>query len=86
MACGPQVVCGELSDALLDQLSALSSEVFLPLLSNRGNAEKALPEVVARGVADGMKKFVATGGQGRAQHWGGTRAAQGPASWHVLCF
>ncbi len=55
------MVCGELSDALLDQLSALSSEVFLPLLANRSNAEKALPEVVAKSVTDGLQKFVATG-------------------------
>lgn len=63
-AYGTQVVCGELSDALLDQLSALSSEVFLPLLANRANAagaEKALPKVVAKGLTDGLQKFMATG-------------------------
>lgn len=57
------MVCGELSDALLDHLSALSSEVFLPLISGRGgNAEKALPGVVAKGVTDSLQKFVVTGG------------------------
>ncbi len=56
-----QVVWGELSEALLDQLSALSSEVFLPLLSNRTNTEKVLPEVVAKSVTDGLQRFAATG-------------------------
>ena len=56
-----QVVWGELSEALLDQLSALSSEVFLPLLYNRTNTEKVLPEVVARSVTDGLQRFAATG-------------------------
>lgn len=64
-----QILCGELaSDVLLDQLSALSSEVFLPLIANRSNTsggtEKSVPEVVAKNVVDGLQKFVATGQPG----------------------
>lgn len=57
------MVVGELSDALLDQLSALSSEVFLPLIAGgRAPPLAAMPEVMAKGVAEGMHKFVASGG------------------------
>ena len=68
------MVAGELSDALLDQLSALSAEVFLPLLAG-GNLPMqgggALPEVVARSVAESMHKFVASG-----KGWGGKRGVE----------
>ena len=70
-----QVVWGELSEALLDQLSALSSEVFLPLLYNRTNTEKVLPEVVAKSVTDGLQRFAATGKASKvAGHLHTTRA------------
>lgn len=59
-----QVVSGELSDALLDQLSALSSEVFLPLISSNKLPMAATPAAAVKGVAEGMHKFVASGGQG----------------------
>lgn len=58
-----QVVSGELSDALLDQLSALSSEVFLPLISNNNLPMAAAPPAAVKGVAEGMHKFVASGGR-----------------------
>lgn len=73
-----QVVSGELSDSLLDQLSALSSEVFLPLLaSNRPPALASAPEVVAKGVAEGMQKFVASGAWGVQGQMRGGRAGHG---------
>lgn len=55
------MVAGELSDALLDQLAALSSEVFLPLIANNRAPLAAVPEVVVKSVAEGMHKFVASG-------------------------
>ena len=65
-----QVVSGELSDALLDQLSALSTEVFLPLIASN-NAPKAAPAAAIKGVAEGMHKFVASG----AWAWGARERA-----------
>lgn len=57
-----QVVSGELSDALLDQLSVLSSEVFLPLIVNNNIPGSPAPEVVVKTLTDSMHKFVASGG------------------------
>ena len=54
------VLAGELSEAPLDQLAALSSGVFLPLIISRTRANGALPDVVAKGLTDGLLKFVAT--------------------------
>ena len=56
-----QVVSGELSDAVLDQLSALSEGVFLPLISHNNLENGATPEVVVKNIADSMHKFVASG-------------------------
>ncbi len=60
------MVSGELSDALLDQLSALSSEVFLPLIANNNLPMAGAPAAAVKGVADGMHKFVASGGRNGA--------------------
>lgn len=61
LLCSLQVVSGELSDAVLDQLSVLSQGVFLPLISNNNLANGATPEVVVKSVAETMHKFVASG-------------------------
>lgn len=62
-----RLIAGELSDAPLDQLAALSSSVFLPLIRSavRGTpgavgSQAALPEVVAKGLSDGLQRFVAS--------------------------
>ncbi|KAL4450636.1 hypothetical protein ABPG77_000992 [Micractinium sp. CCAP 211/92] len=55
-----QVVFGELSEAVLDQLSALSQGIFLPLISNNNLAHGATPEVVVKNIATSMQKFVAS--------------------------
>jgi hypothetical protein len=74
------VVSGELSDALLDQLSALSSEVFLPMVAASAGSGGA-PEVVAKGVAEGMHKFVASGVGGLGLCWFGGLTVWFGAGW-----
>ena len=71
-------MCGELSDAPLDQLAALSTQVFMPLLgggASGGGGSSPLPEVVAQGLAEGMTKFAAMGERWRGVvgGWAGGR-------------
>ena len=53
-----QVSFGDVCASPLEQLSAVSQEVFLPLLCNPRNQE-GWPEVIGREVVDGMHKFIA---------------------------
>ena len=68
-----QVVYGELSDAVLDQLSALSQGVFLPLISNNNVANCSTPEVVVKNIVNSMHKFVASGGSSMVRLVGKSR-------------
>lgn len=53
---GARVSHGDLSDAALQQLSLLATEVFIPLLCNPAN-QAGWPEVVSREVVDTIYRF-----------------------------
>ncbi|KAK9822882.1 hypothetical protein WJX74_000347 [Apatococcus lobatus] len=53
-----QVVCGELGESVLEQLSSLSQEVVLPLLSNPAN-HVGISDGVGREVQDRLHQFIA---------------------------
>ena len=55
-----QVVCGELGESVLEQLSSLSQDVVLPLLSNPAN-HVGISEGVGREVKDRLHQFIADG-------------------------
>ena len=55
-----QVVCGELGESVLEQLSALSQDVVLPLLSNPAN-HVGISDGVGREVQDRLHQFIADG-------------------------
>ena len=55
-----QVVCGELGESVLEQLSALSQDVVLPLLSNPAN-HVGISEGVGREVQSRLHQFIADG-------------------------
>lgn len=55
-----QVTYGDFGESPLEQLSAVSSEVILPLLSNPAN-QGGWPDVVAKEITDNLHKFVAHG-------------------------
>ena len=55
-----QVVCGELGESVLEQLSSLSQEVVLPLLSNPAN-HVGISDGVGREVQDRLHQFIADG-------------------------
>ena len=55
-----QVVCGELGESVLEQLSALSQDVVLPLLSNPAN-HVGISEGVGREVQARLHQFIADG-------------------------
>lgn len=57
-----QVVCGELGESVLEQLSSLSQEVVLPLLSNPAN-HVGISDGVGREVQDRLHQFIADGAQ-----------------------
>eukprot|EP00891_Asterochloris_glomerata_P002883 jgi/Astpho2/2883/Aster-01037 len=52
------VTYGDFGESPLEQLSAVSSEVILPLLSNPAN-QGGWPDVVAKEITDNLHKFVA---------------------------
>ena len=54
-----QLIVGDLSPAVLEQLSTLGSEVFLPLISSPANQE-GLPDIVAKGVLDSFHQLMAS--------------------------
>ena len=63
-----QVTYGDFGESPLEQLSAVSSEVILPLLSNPAN-QGGWPDVVAKEITDNLHKFVAHGARwGRHGH------------------
>ena len=53
------LMCGELGESPLDQLNAISQEVFMPILTNPRN-QGGWPEVIAHEVVDNLHKFVAS--------------------------
>lgn len=54
------MVCGELGESVLEQLSSLSQEVVLPLLSNPAN-HVGISDGVGREVQDRLHQFIADG-------------------------
>ena len=54
------MVCGELGEGVLEQLSSLSQEVVLPLLSNPAN-HVGISDGVGREVQDRLHQFIADG-------------------------
>ena len=55
---GREVLAGDFSDDPLEHLSAVSQEVFLPLLCNPRNQD-GWPEVITKEVVDNLHKFIA---------------------------
>jgi dynein heavy chain, axonemal len=56
------VTHGEVGEAPLETLSAMSQEVLLPLLANPAN-QAGWPDVVAKDVTDTLHKFISEGMQ-----------------------
>ena len=56
-----QLIAGELSTALLELLSSLSNEVFLPFISS--TSLSLMPQMVLKSIGDGIHKLTASGGR-----------------------